>query len=53
MDNVAFVDEENIPMIHQDEEDDDYDNYNAWIQVGWTRHLSLNMMPQKQHQPYT
>ena len=29
MDNVAFVDEENIPMIHQDEEDDDYDNYNA------------------------
>ena len=25
MDNIAFVDEENIPMIHQDEED--YDNY--------------------------
>ena len=25
MDNLAFVDEENIPMIHQDEED--YDDY--------------------------
>ena len=33
MDNIAFVDEENIPMIHQDEED--YDNYGtpnaSWI----------------------
>ena len=29
MDNLAFVDEEDIPMIHQDEEDDDYDNYNT------------------------
>ena len=27
MDNIAFVDEENIPMIHQDEED--YDDYNT------------------------
>ena len=28
MDNTVFVDEENFPMI-QDEEDDDYDNYNT------------------------
>ena len=27
MDNLAFVDEENIPMVHQDEED--YDDYNT------------------------
>ena len=27
MDNPIFVDEENIPMIHQDE--GDYDNYNT------------------------
>ena len=27
MDNIAFVDEENIPMVHQDEED--YDDYNT------------------------
>ena len=27
MDNITFVDEEDIPMIHQDEEDDDYGNY--------------------------
>ena len=24
-----FVNEEDIPMVHQDEADDDYDNYNA------------------------
>ena len=27
MDNLAFVDEENVPMVHQDEED--YDDYNT------------------------
>ena len=27
MDNPVFVDEEDIPMVHQDE--DDYDNYNT------------------------
>ena len=27
MDNAGF--EEDIPMIHQDKEDDDYDNYNT------------------------
>ena len=27
MDNITFIDEEDIPMIHQDEEDDDYGNY--------------------------
>ena len=27
MDNIAFVDEENIPMVHQNEED--YDDYNT------------------------
>ena len=29
MDNPVFVDEEDIPMVYQDEEDDDYDNYNT------------------------
>ena len=29
MDNPMFVDEEDIPMVYQDEEDDDYDNYNT------------------------
>ena len=27
MDNLAFVDEENVPMVHQDEED--FDDYNT------------------------
>ena len=27
MDNLVFVDEGDIPMVHQDE--DDYDNYNT------------------------
>ena len=29
MDNPVFVNEEDIPMIHQDKENDDYDNYNT------------------------
>ena len=28
MDNPVFVNEEDIPMVHQDEEDDDYNNCN-------------------------
>ena len=27
MDNPTFIDEEDIPMVHQD--DDDYDDYNT------------------------
>ena len=29
MDNPTFVDKEDIPLVHQDEEDDDYNNYNT------------------------
>ena len=29
MDNPVFVNEEDISMIHQDKEDDVYDNYNT------------------------
>ena len=29
MDNIAFVDKENIPLVHQDEEDDNYNTPNV------------------------
>ena len=29
MDNPIFVDEENIPMVHQDQNDEDYDDYDT------------------------
>ena len=45
MDNPVFVDED-IPLINQDEE---YDDYRTWIQAGWMRHHSL--IPRKQLRP--
>ena len=29
MDNPIFVDEENTPMVHQEQDDEDYDDYNT------------------------
>ena len=38
MDNIAFVDEENIPMVHQ-EDDEDYDDYRtpdtSWVETSF------------------
>ena len=50
MDNAGF--EEDIPMIHQDKEDDDYDNYNTPNASKIDETSFIEMMPQNQHQPY-
>ena len=38
MDNIVFVDEENIPMVHQ-EDDEDYDDYRtpdtSWVETSF------------------
>ena len=48
MDNPVFVDEETIPMVHQDEDyDDDYNTANTS-----RRHHLQDLILQKQHQPY-
>ena len=49
MDNPTFVDEEDIPMVHKD---DDYDDYMTPDTSRMERHRLQYSMPQKQHRPY-
>ena len=50
MDNPAFVDEEDIPMVHENEADD-YDDYNTpnTSRIDETSFIGLILW--KQHQP--
>ena len=48
------IDENNIPLLHPDPDDDDLDDYKTPIQAGQTRHhlQFLDPRKKKQHQLY-
>ena len=50
MDNPVFVDEEDIPMVHQG--DDDYDDYNTPNTSRIYETSFTYLILQKQHQHY-
>ena len=48
----VFVDEEGIPMVHQDEDDDDYEMPNtSRVETSFTS-LTSFLILQNQHRPY-